>query len=74
MAEEQTKEYYNNRDDALRARQKRDMKNIPKEIYNCGHIKKEVIINTNTYTLSKYLEWKDSGTENCLECWIKDKV
>lgn len=45
----------------------------PKETYNCGHHIKEVIIDTNKYTLSTYLEWKNSNSGRCLDCWLKNR-
>ncbi len=50
------------------------MKNKIKEIYKCGHPVKEVVINTTEYTLSTYIEWKNSDSNICLDCWLKGIV
>ncbi len=40
--------------------------------YSCGHSVKEVVINTNIDTLSIYNEWKNSESDLCVECWLKN--
>ncbi len=42
------------------------------KVYKCGHPIKEIIIDTNIDTLSTYNEWKDSDSELCIECWLKN--
>jgi len=37
----------------------------------CGHPIKEVVINTNEYTLATYCEWKSSKPDLCINCWLK---
>ncbi len=39
--------------------------------YDCGHSINPVIIDTDEFTLTTYIEWKHDDSGLCLECWLK---
>ncbi len=43
---------------------------IKTETYKCGHLVREVIIDTTPESLVIYSEWKASDSGLCIECWL----
>lgn len=39
--------------------------------YDCGHPINPIIIDTDEFTLTTYMEWKHDNSGLCLECWLK---
>lgn len=41
--------------------------------YSCSHDMRELVINTTSDTLAIYSEWKESKSNLCIKCWLKNK-
>ena len=42
--------------------------------YKCGHMGKPVFIKKSIVEYTIYIQWKDSDSELCFDCWNKKRI